>query len=124
MMRARFRVIPICICVIAAFVFATARPALAQGPGSAYEDPTIVRDDTPDGVKGLGEDGQAVKKKGPTYDTPPIYTKWWFWVASAVVVGAVGFLAYTPLTPKARSCGTRNGQPAFTMGCFGDGRSP
>ncbi len=116
MTRARLRVLSTCLGVIAALALATARPAWAED----YPDPTITSDlpadDTPEGLRDLG-DAQTAKRKAPTYDTPPIYTNWWFWAGSAVLTGALVFLAAVPLTPKARGCSS-----SFTMGCYGDGR--
>ncbi len=117
MTRARLRVLSTCLGVIAALAFATARPAWAE----EYSDPTITSDgsdETPEGLRNLG-DAQTAKRVPPTYDTPPIYTNWWFWAGSVVLTGALVFLAATPLTPKARGCSS-----SFGMGCFGDGRAP
>jgi hypothetical protein len=116
MTRARFWVLSTCLGVIAALALATARPAWAE----EYSDPTITSDgsdETPEGLRNLG-DAQTAKRVPPTYDTPPIYTNWWFWAGSAALTAALVFLAVTPLTPKAASCGG-----GYELGCFGDGRS-
>lgn len=112
-----------CLGVIAALAFATAVPAWAEEP-SEYVDPTIVKDtpdETPDGVKNLGSE-QAVTTKKVEYNTPPVYTKWWFWATAVAATAAVVFLAITPFTPHARGC-TSGGRGQIPLNCFGDGRA-
>jgi hypothetical protein len=123
MTRSNLRTRTVCLGVIAALAFATAVPAWAEEP-SEYVDPTIVKDtpdETPDGVKNLGSE-QAVTTKKVEYNTPPVYTKWWFWATAVVATAAVVFLAITPLTPHARSC-TSGGPGQIPLNCFGDGRA-
>jgi hypothetical protein len=124
MTRYNLRTRTVCFGVVAALALATAVPAWAEEePSSEYVDPTIVKDtpdETPDGVKNLGSE-QAVTKKKTEYDTPPVYTKWWFWATTVVVTAAVVFLAVTPLTPHARGC-TSGGTRGIPLNCFGDGR--
>jgi hypothetical protein len=115
----------VCFGVVAALAFATAVPAWAQEPSSEYVDPTIVNDETPEGVKNLGAE-QAVAKKKWEYDSPPVYKKWWFWATSVVATAAVIFLAVTPLTRAARGCLTsdpKNPNRVIPLNCFGDGRA-
>jgi len=93
MTRSNLRTRTVCFGVVAALALATAVPAWAQEPSSEYVDPTIVKDtpdETPDGVKNLGSE-QAVTKKKTEYDTPPVYTKWWFWATAVVATAAVVF---------------------------------
>jgi len=124
MMHSSFGIRTVCFGVIAALAFVTAVPAWAQEP--EYVDPTIVKDDKdeqPEGVKNLGAE-QVVAKKKWEYNTPPIYTKWWFWVASVAVTAAVVTLAVIPLTRHARPCETNssNSESNILLNCFGDGR--
>ena len=121
-LRIRF----VCLGVIAAVALATAAPAWAQETPSEYVDPSIVKDDQPledqdqpQGVKNLGPD-QSAKKKWE-YDTPPVYTKWWFWATAVAATAAVTFLAVFPFTRAARGC-TTTGSGAIPLNCFGDGR--
>ena len=71
---------------------------------------------------GKGEFGQGWATKKVEYNTPPVYTKWWFWATAVVATAAVVFLAITPLTPKARGC-TAGGPGVIPLNCFGDGRA-
>jgi len=124
MTRSNLRTRTVCFGVVAALALATAVPAWAQEPSSEYVDPTIVKDtpdETPDGVKNLGSE-QAVTKRKTEYDTPPVYTKWWFWATAVVATAAVVFLAVTPLTRQARGC-TSGGPGVIPLNCFGDGRA-
>ena len=120
MTRSTLRVRTVCLGVIATLAFATAVPAWAEEPSAEYVDPTIVTDEQPEGVKNLGPE-QVVTKKKREWDTPPVYTKWWFWATSVVVTAAVVFLAITPLTRAARGC-TTTGNNLIPLNCFGDGR--
>ena len=121
MTRSSLRIRTVCFGVIAALAFATAVPAWAQEePSSEYVDPTIVKDETPEGVKNLGTE-QAVTKKQWEYANPPVYKKWWFWAITAVVTATVITLAVVPLTSSARSC-TTTGTRLIPMNCYGDGR--
>ncbi len=68
MTRSSLRIQTVCFGVIATLAFATAVPAWAQEePSSEYVDPTIVKDEPPEGVKNLGAE-QAVTKKKWEYD--------------------------------------------------------
>lgn len=112
-----------CIGIIAALTLTSATPSWAEETGPEYIDPTIVSDEpvdeTPEGVKNLGA---QVEKKKYEHDTPPIYTKWWFWAIAVGATAAVTTLAILPLQTKARSCShaTEGGIP---LNCFGDGRA-
>ena len=122
MTRSSLRIRTVCFGVIAALAFATAVPAWAQEePSSEYVDPTIVKDETPEGVKNLGSEQAVPMKKKREWDTPPVYTKWWFWATSVAVTAAVVFLAITPLTRQGRGCTTK-GPGVIPLNCFGDGR--
>jgi hypothetical protein len=114
------RIRTVCLGVIAAVALATAVPAWAQEASSEYVDPTIVTDEPPEGVKNLGTEQTATRKKWE-YNTPPVYTKWWFWASAVAVTAAVSFLAVWPLTMKARGC-TTSGDQLIPLNCFGDGR--
>ena len=111
----------VCFGLIAALAFATAVPAWAQEPSSEYVDPTIVTEEPPEGVKNLGAEQAVPMKKKREWDTPPVYTKWWFWATSVAVTAAVVFLAITPLTRQGRGCTTK-GPGVIPLNCFGDGR--
>ena len=121
MTRSSFRIRTVCFGVIAALAFATAVPAWAQEePSSEYVDPTIVKDETPEGVKNLGAE-QAVTKKKWEHDTPPVYKKWYFWAGAVVATAAVVLLAVWPFTSSARGC-TTTGPRLIPLNCYGDGR--
>ncbi len=113
-----------CIGIIAALTLTSAIPAWAEETGPEYTDPTIVSDnpeETPDGVKNLGSPKVTAKKY--EYDTPPIYTKWWFWAIAVGVTAAVTTLAVLPLHLQARGC-SRSDANGIPLNCFGDGRAP
>ena len=122
MTRSTLRIRTVCLGVIAALAFATAVPAWAEEPPPEFVDPTIVTDEQPEGVKNLGAEQPAVTKKRREWDSPPVYTKWWFWAPSVAVTAAVVFLAVTPLTRQARGC-TTGGAGKIPLNCFGDGRA-
>ena len=121
MTHSTLRIRTVCFGVIAALAFATAVPAWAEEPPTEYVDPTIVTDEQPEGVKNLGAEKPAVTKKAREWNTPPVYTKWWFWATSVAVTAAVVFLAITPLTRQGRGCTTK-GPGVIPLNCFGDGR--
>jgi hypothetical protein len=124
MTRSSLRIQTVCFGVIAALAFATAVPAWAQEPSPEYVDPSIVKDETPEGVKNLGAEPAVTKKKWE-YDNPPVYKRWYFWAATVVVTAAVVFLAVWPLTSQARGCKTsdpKNPSSIIPLNCFGDGR--
>jgi hypothetical protein len=126
MTHSSLRIRTVCLGVIAAVALATAVPAQAQESTPEFVDPTIVTDDRPvddqpEGVKNLGPEQTATKKW--EYNTPPVYTKWWFWAAAVVATGVVTFLAIVPLTRQARGC-TTSGTGKIPLNCIGDGRSP
>ena len=111
-----------CIGIIAALTLTSAIPAWAEEP--EYTDPTIVSDnpdETPEGVKNLG--APQVAKNKYEHDTPPVYTKWWFWAIAVGVTAAVTTLAVMPLHMPARGC-SRSGSNGIPLNCFGDGRAP
>jgi hypothetical protein len=123
MTRSNLGIRTVCFGVVAALALATAVPSWAQETSAEYVDPTIVNEpteETPEGVKNLGAE-QAVTKKKAEYDTPPVYTKWWFWATAVATTAAVVFLAITPLTRSARGC-TTGGPGNIPLNCFGDGR--
>ncbi len=109
-----------CIGIIAALTLTSAIPAWAEETGPEYTDPTIVSDtdETPEGVKNLGP---QVEKKKYEHDTPPIYTKWWFWAIAVGVTAAVTTLAVLPFHMPARGC-SRDTSNGIHLNCFGDGR--
>lgn len=110
--------------VVAALALATAVPAWAQEPPSEYVDPTIVNDETPEGVKNLGAEQTVTKKKWENA-SPPVYTKWWFWATAVAVTAATVFLAITPFAGQARGCiksDPKNPGRVIPLNCFGDGR--
>jgi hypothetical protein len=112
-----------CIGIIAALTLTSAIPAWAEETGPEYTDPTIVSenpDETPDGVKNLGT--PQVSKKFE-HDTPPIYTKWWFWAIAVGVTATVATLAVLPLHMPARGCSRSEGS-GIPLNCYGDGRAP
>ena len=126
MTHSSLRIRTVCLGVITAVALATAAPARAQESTPEFVDPTIVTDDRPvddqpEGVKNLGPEQTATKKKWE-YDTPPVYTKWWFWATAVAVTAAVTFLAIVPLTRAARGC-TTGGPGQILLNCVGDGRS-
>ena len=67
MTRSSLRIRTVCFGVIAALAFATAVPAWAQEPSSEYVDPTIVKEEAPEGVKNLGAEPAVTKKKWSRY---------------------------------------------------------
>lgn len=113
-----------CIGIIAALTLTSAIPAWAEETGPEYTDPTIVNDEpeeTPAGVKNLGAAQVAQKKY--EHDTPPIYSKWWFWAIAVGVTAAVTTLAVLPLHMSARGC-SRDKASGIPLNCYGDGRAP
>jgi hypothetical protein len=120
MTRSSLRIRTVCFGVIATLAFATAVPAWAQEPSSEYVDPTIVKDEAPEGVKNLGAEPGVTKKKWE-YDSPPVYKKWWFWAATVVATAAVVVLAVWPLTGHAAPC-QQSGPNLIPLNCYGDGR--
>jgi hypothetical protein len=121
MTRSSLRIQTVCFGVIAALAFATAVPAWAQEePSSEYVDPTIVKDETPEGVKNLGAE-QAVTQKKWEYANPPVYKKWYFWAGTVIATAVVVILAVWPFTPSARGC-TTTGSKLIPLNCYGDGR--
>jgi hypothetical protein len=120
MTRSSLRIQTVCFGVIAALAFATAVPAWAQEPSTDYVDPTIVKEEPPEGVKNLGAEQAATKNKWE-YANPPVYKKWWFWATTVVVTAAVVVLAVWPFTGQARGC-TTTGPGVIPLNCFGDGR--
>jgi hypothetical protein len=123
MTRSNLRIRTVCLGVVSVLALTTAVPSWAQEQSSEYVDPTIVNEtteETPEGVKNLGAE-QAVTKQKREYDTPPVYTKWWFWATAVAATAAVVFLAITPLTRSARGC-TATGNGQIPLNCFGDGR--
>lgn len=123
MTRSSLRIQTVCFGVIATLAFATAVPAWAQEePSSEYVDPTIVKDEPPEGVKNLGAE-QGVTKKKWEYDKPPVYSKWYFWAATVVATAAVVVLAVWPFHSQARGCTTSGpSSKVIPLNCFGDGR--
>jgi hypothetical protein len=121
MTRSSLRIQTVCFGVIAALAFATAVPAWAQEePSSEYVDPTIVKDEPPEGVKNLGAE-QAVTQKKWEYANPPVYKKWYFWAGTVIATAVVVILAVWPFTPSARGC-TTTGSKLIPLNCYGDGR--
>jgi hypothetical protein len=117
MTRATLLTRVISLSVIATLSFAVLQPAWAEEEeegGPAFNDPTIVTDDStsvPEGVKDLGK-----KEKKPITD--PVYEKWWFWATAVLVAGAVVTAAVIPFEKKAPGC-SAGSRP---LGCIGDGR--
>lgn len=114
--------------LLAALGSLAAKPARAELPANLKPTFVLAQADSevppPIAKEDLEEEEKRTKreqdrKRKQEVDEMPAYKRPWFWVLTAVVVGAgvtTGILLANPKVPAAKAC-----SPGL-VGCFGDGR--